>query len=115
MVILLFGDFKPILGNDAQSYIIFNYCNFKTCYFDYLKKVMCSDICEDCNKTGFYDFNSFSINAQLFLSQMNAENGFNYFYTAIDNAKISELYDIKAVMDRLNEYCNKNCGCSTCK
>lgn len=97
-----------------ETYVIFNYCNFKSCYFEYIKKVMCTDICEDCNKKGYYDFNSFSLNAQLFLSLMNSENAFNYFYTAIDTDKIDELYDIKSTMNRLNEYCNKSCGCKTC-
>lgn len=101
-------------GAEEQTFVIFNYCNFKTCYFTFLQKVLCTDICEDCNKKGYYDFNSFSLNAQMFLALMNAENGFNYLYTAIDTAKIEELYNIKTFIDRLNEYCNNSCGCSTC-
>lgn len=101
-------------GYQEETFVVFNYCNFKTCYFEFLKKVLCTDICENCNKKGYYDFNSFSLNAQVFLALMNAENGFNYLYTAIDTDKIEELYTIKTFIDRLNEYCANDCGCSTC-
>lgn len=101
-------------NNKTEIYLITNYCTFKECYFIYLKKVMCGDICEKCNKTNFYDFNSFMLNAQVFLALLNNEYAFNYFYTAINTNKIEELYTIKQFADRLNEYCSNTCKCSTC-
>jgi len=98
----------------TQTFTITNYCAFKTCYFEYLKKVQCGDVCENCNKTNFYDFVTFALNAQVFLALLNNEYAFNYVYTAIDTAKIEEIYTIKQFADRLNEYCSKSCGCSTC-
>lgn len=98
----------------TQTFTITNYCAFKTCYFEYLKKVQCGDVCENCNKTNFYDFVTFALNAQVFLALLNNEYAFNYVYTAIDTDKIEELYTIKQFADRLNEYCSKSCGCSTC-
>lgn len=102
-------------GEDkTEIFNITNYCAFKACYFEFLKKVMCNDLCENCNKTNFYDFNSFSLNAQTFLALLNNEFSFNYLYTSIDTRKIEELYSIKQFIERISEYCSKSCKCSTC-
>lgn len=101
----------------CESYIIPNFCSFIACYKAKLDTVICEIPCENCNVDIHYNFNAFLINAQTFLSLLNKELNYNYFYTGIiPTEKVAELYTMKLLQDRLAEYCvtecNTTCNCS---
>jgi hypothetical protein len=99
----------PISGS-TQYYSLPIYCSLQNCILDYLNKILCNKpTLDNCKKDeDHYNFNALMLNAHTFFLLLNQELNYNYIYTTIPQAKITELYTIKTFIDRFAEYCEKS-------
>lgn len=107
------GVYKLQNVNDKIVVIIVD-CGIRDCTKAFLDKIICEieDTCKDYYKD-VYDFTSFVLLVGTYFNMINAEYSLGFIYTALDNEKITELYDIDQVLNRLTEYCGSNGGCSS--
>ena len=107
--------------DEALLQIIFVYCNLSACLLIKIDDLVCCNTNSNCNNDKVYDFNALIITAHTYFNMLNAEYNFNYFYTALDATKLSELRDAQQFLDKMTEYCeecesgcDKDAKCTTC-
>jgi hypothetical protein len=112
--------FENVFQGNTTNQIVIKYCNFETCFKDYLNDFVCQSANCDCNcnkdKLVLYNMNALASGAYLFFSMINSGYVNNNLYTAIDNDQLNDLYDLQTTINQLETYCDNclDCGCDDC-
>lgn len=108
----------PSLTEDGvfEYYTIVNYCDVESCWLSLLAKILCTTPTDDCSVEDYANFNSFLINAHTLFMMLNEEFNFSYIYTSLSDDKITNLYDMKTLLDKMSEYCTDTTKpCTDCE
>lgn len=104
------------LVTTTQYYSLPIYCSLKECLLKYLKKVICTDITDNCVPEDNVNFNSLISNVHTYFLLLNEELNYNYIYTTISAEKITELYTLQTFIDNFTKYCeDSDSPCTNCE
>ncbi len=91
----------------TETYILNNYCQLDECIASYILDILCDDSerCDPCPDD--VALNQIMMLSYGYFNRLNAEYGWNNFYSGIDDTKSAELMEIKQVMDKLSTFCSR--------
>ena len=113
--------FECVLDDGSVIYLRTNYCAVENCFMNYLKNLLCCDPTVACKVPNYYEFNAFFALLHSYTAFLNSFGNFENYYTSISSTQVADLYTMKQILDRAEEYCNEclplirtntNCGCS---
>jgi len=98
---------EAIKSDISYIYVVINYCSIQDCYLRLLQELICCNPANDCSVKNVYNYNIFHSLVNVLMAQLNKEYSFNFIYSFISLEKITELFEIEKLINRINEeYCN---------